>query len=359
MTLIEFFDEEIIDNVAGTLLLRPFRTVFLYSGEKNIAFVNAMEKILARRKIETLIVMESIDIRSVESASSKIEECIKKYDDCHFDISGGNDIMLVAMGNVAKAYNLPMHGVNPMKNTVTAINGKFDYTVYDDAFLTVEELIMLHGGKVKRDFSRPETYTWTRDRHSENIIEKTWNVCKSDVGAWNRAIGTMKSYKVQDKNLLSMVWSKLKAAGLVYKEGNTVKYKSDIVKYLINKQGTALEMFTFIAAKSTDFFEDGQSSVVIDWKGRRDIENEIDVVLTKGLTGYFISCKNGTVDSDELYKLSIVSNRFGGKYAKKILVLSKFEPDMGFMNRAEELGIRVIKNVRLLSKESFGKKLIK
>lgn len=52
----------------------------------------------------------------------------------------------------------------------------------------------------------------------------------------------------------------------------------------------------------------------------KDTENEIDVVLMKGLTLIFISCKNGQVDDDELYKLESVTNRFGGLYAKKVLI---------------------------------------
>ena len=64
------------------------------------------------------------------------------------------------------------------------------------------------------------------------------------------------------------------------------------------------------------------------------------------------------VESEELYKLSTVAKRFGGKYAKKILVISKFEPDRSFMERAEEMGIKVIKNVRHLKGADFGKRLI-
>ncbi len=358
MTLIEFFDEEIMDNAAGTLLLKSETTVFLFPGDINFAFVRALEKIVEKRGYNTKMVTESIDISNVAKAKEKIEECIKKYPDCHFDISGGNDVVLVAMGEVAREYSLPMHSVNPKEKTVTPINNSFDYHVHDVS-LTVEELIFLYGGKVGKDASVPETYEWKRDGKSEEIIEKAWNVCKSDVGAWNSAVGAFKNYNADKKNLLALVWTKLKKEGLVQREGNSVRYKSPLVKYLLSKQGTALEMFTYIAAKGTNFFDDGQSGVVIDWKGKREVENEIDVLLTKGLTGYFISCKNGMVDSDELYKLSIVAERFGGKYAKKLLVLSRFEPDASFMQRAEELNIKVIKNVRHLSKGDFGKRLIK
>ena len=356
MTIVEFFDEEIIDNVAGTLLLRPERTVFLYSGEKNQKFVEALESLCKTREFTTQIVMEKIDVSSVQSAKQKIKEIASKYADCDFDIAGGSDEMLVAIGEAAKEFNVPLHSVKVKEKKVISVNSDKKYTVHD-TFLTVEELVLIHGGKTSSDSRVRETYSWERNVKSEQDIERVWNICRKDTGAWNTAIGAFRGYRADKKNVLTMIWTMLKKEGLVRRDANGVKCKNELVRYLISKQGTALEMFTYIAAKEAEFFDDGQSGVVIDWKGRREVENEIDVFLTRGFSGYFISCKNGLVDSDELYKLSTVSKRFGGKYAKKILVLSRFEPDKSFMERAEELGIKVIKNVRHLKKNDFAKRI--
>lgn len=357
MTIVEFFDNEIIDNAAGTILLRPERTVFLYSGERNDAFLKTLERIMENRGVYTRLIMEHIDISSIESAQEKIEEIVKRYPQCDFDIAGGSDEMLVAIGSVAKEHNLPLHSVKVSQKKVISINGNKQYKVHD-TFLTVEELISLHGGKCGKDSRERATYTWTRNPSEESDIEKVWSICRQDPGAWNTAIGAFNGYRADKKSVLTMIWAKLKKEGLVKKTDTVVRYKNNLVKYLLGKQGTALEMFTYITAKETGFFDDGQSGVIIDWRGRREVENEIDVLLTRGMTGYFVSCKNGMVDSDELYKLNTVANRFGGKYAKKILVLSKFEPDQSFMNRAREMGISVIKNVKYLKKADFSKKLI-
>ncbi len=357
MTIVEFFDNEAIDNAMGTLLLHPDRTVFLYTGEISEAFFVALKNIMKKRKINCEIVLEKIDVSTVEKAKEKIEEIIEKYPDCDFDIAGGSDEMLVAIGLAAKEHSLPMHTVNPMRKTVRSVNSEKCYNVFD-VTLSVDELVNLHGGKCGRETQTPETYTWQRDLQSEKDIEKVWDICRQDIGAWNAAIGSFNGYKADKRNVLAMIWAKLKRDALVKKENNAVRYKNDLVKYLLAKQGTALEMFTFIAAKSIDFFDDGKSGVTIDWKGKREVENEIDVLLVKGVTGYFISCKNGMVDSDELYKLDTVAKRFGGKYAKKILVISKYEPDRGFMERAAEMKIKVIKNAKYLKKEDLAKRII-
>ncbi|MBE5878308.1 MAG: hypothetical protein E7290_15665 [Lachnospiraceae bacterium] len=51
----------------------------------------------------------------------------------------------------------------------------------------------------------------------------------------------------------------------------------------------------------------------------------------------------------ELYKLNTVANRFGGKYAKKILVASSLEKDSDYANylrqRAQDMQIRVIDDI--------------
>ena len=78
----------------------------------------------------------------------------------------------------------------------------------------------------------------------------------------------------------------------------------------------------------------------------------------QGTTPIFISCKNGFVDADELYKLSVVADRFGGPYAGRMIVLTQHQPDASFLNRAKELSIRVIQNVHNISTTSFWEKLV-
>ena len=77
----------------------------------------------------------------------------------------------------------------------------------------------------------------------------------------------------------------------------------------------------------TKTYNDVMNGVYIDWDGDistdqngYDTENEIDVIMMHGMVPVFVSCKNGYVDKDELYKLNAVATRFGGKYAKKVLV---------------------------------------
>ena len=77
----------------------------------------------------------------------------------------------------------------------------------------------------------------------------------------------------------------------------------------------------------------------------------------KGVVPIFISCKNGKIPDDELYKLNTVAEQFGSDYAKKVLVAA----DMGksansrkyFFERAKDMGIQIIENVHTMSPEKF------
>jgi hypothetical protein len=105
-----------------------------------------------------------------------------------------------------------------------------------------------------------------------------------------------------------------------------VSYKNEQVKKCLTKAGQALEMKIYTTAKAlldkdgVPFYDDTLNGVVIDWDGEfhdesvediYDTENEIDVMLMHDVVPVFISCKNGTVTSDELYKLNTVADHYG------------------------------------------------
>ena len=120
----------------------------------------------------------------------------------------------------------------------------------------------------------------------------------------------------------------------------------------------------------TPVYNDVANGVVIDWDGEfhneavealYDTENEIDVLLMHGVVPVFVSCKNGAVSSDELYKLNTVAERFGGQYAKRVLVATALE-SMGesgkyIRQRAKDMNIKLVENVQELDDAEFAKKI--
>jgi len=112
--------------------------------------------------------------------------------------------------------------------------------------------------------------------------------------------------------------------------------------------GMCLELFVYKTALEADFFDDVSISVIIDWNGRiaepNDTTNEIDVMLTKGLTPVFISCKTGIPSTASLNEVHTLATRLGGSFAKPVLAtmnnLKETAPSL--CNRAAELGVTLI-----------------
>ena len=161
------------------------------------------------------------------------------------------------------------------------------------------------------------------------------------------------------------------------REENTfsLEFKNPQIRRVLTKAGTILELITYVAAcrvetKSGDLcYTDAMTGVFIDWDGvvheeddpQVDTQNEIDVILMKGLVPVFVSCKNGAVEEEELYKLNTVTERFGGKYAKKVLLGTSLgrggRSKRYLLERAEDMGIKVIEGVHEMPPEEFARQL--
>ena len=103
--------------------------------------------------------------------------------------------------------------------------------------------------------------------------------------------------------------------------------------------------------------------VTIDWDSETSdafpTYNEIDVMTMRGTTPNFISCKNGALDIDELYKLCAVRTKFGTSDSQAILVtqdLSQLGTKGDFIrSRAEDMNVVIVDEVNKKSPEELRK----
>ena len=144
---------------------------------------------------------------------------------------------------------------------------------------------------------------------------------------------------------------------------------------VLTTAGTILDLSTYAAARKIESkngepcYTDAMTGVFIDWDAvvheeddrEVDTQNEIDVVLMKGLIPVFVSCKNGAVEEEELYKLNTVAERFGSKFARKVLVGTTLgrggRSKRYLLERAEDMGIKVIEGVHEMPREEFARQL--
>lgn len=143
-----------------------------------------------------------------------------------------------------------------------------------------------------------------------------------------------------------------------------------MIKRIIGKAGNMLELHVYeVATRDGYIFSDAIIGAHIDWDGEihdfehpgYDTMNEIDVILMKNVCPIFISCKSGKAGGSALHELETVSRKFGGKYARKALVLAKACDDTTgtqyFKQRARDMHIWIIDDVFRLSDEQLLNKL--
>lgn len=422
MTYIEFFDRTASENICACLANAPER-VILVGEKKNLSrSVTVYRKIFLNRDHDVEFICKSINRNDIQSIVNILSEIVETYDDCVFDLTGGDDLLLVAVGIVSERYrdrHIQMHRFNISSNTVTDCD-QDGRTIVESELpaMTVAENIMVYGGVIVRDDDKEGgTFDWTLDREFREDIGKIWDICKVDVRLWNTQIGVIaEAWRIGGADGLtaeasvSRITAGLKRDGgkLVYikrimngllkggliteckydEETLRITFKNEQVRRCLTKSGQALEMKMYLAIlaatdnKGKPVYNDVMNGVRIDWDGEihtgdgaYDTENEIDIMMMHGIAPVFVSCKNGDVDPEELYKLNSVAARFGGKYAKKILVASGLEdPDdktsekktkaqrdreeaaKYIRQRAKDMGIHVIEGIQKMDDVALAKK---
>ena len=414
MTYVEFFDKTDSNNISTCLTLIPERVIFIGDNAKVMKkHIANYDRVFNDRGHDVEFIYKTSSKSNLDNAVHLITEIVETYDDCVFDITGGEEIFNLALGIVYEKYpdkNIQIHKFNIRNNMIYDCD-KDGNTVYRNLpLLSVEENVRIYGGDVAYgDINSGKTYKWDMNEGFVRDINLIWDICKNNVRYWNAVISVFESMEfvgntVGEDNLTTVV-SKVKLENylsrhrmkyivskgilkylLKYKlitcfddsdeEKITVSYKNEQVKKCLTKAGQALEMKIYVTVKElTDsdgnlLYNDVANGVVIDWDGEfhdekiqdvYDTENEIDILIMHDIVPVFVSCKNGIVTADELYKLNTVAERFGGEYAKKVLVATSLkkmgEAGKYLRQRAEDMRIKIIEDIQILEDEELERKL--
>ncbi len=392
MTFIEFFEKDAIENICSSLTKAPDRVILLGDKRKLMQkHADNYKSVLSARGLDVAFVCQTVNKNCMQEIIEALSALVETYDDCVFDLTGGEDLYLVAAGIVSERYKdrkIQMHRFNIRNNTI--VDGDMDgETILTETgpMLSVEENIKIYGGGVVYDEQRADaTPQWDMNDAFKSDINAMWDICRQDTRQWNAQIGVLETAeKVSESGgglSVSVPVGDLQAAverdggkfairrnvmeGLLYAgllktfvcDDHTfsVTYKNEQVKRCLTLAGRVLEMKVYLSAldaqekDGSKTYNDAMNGVVIDWDGEIGVEghetkNEIDVMMMHGMVPVFVSCKNGYVDKDELYKLNAVASRFGGKYARKVLVatsLDESDTSNYLRQRAEDMGIRLV-----------------
>lgn len=404
MTLIECFDRSPVDNIIGCLRLRPEKLVFLGEEKEMEKSVKRYRRFLKDRNMNTEVILQGVNMDDLDDIVHVLSGIVNRDTDCVIDLTGGDERIIMAVGAVLagldkeRRKHVTAQRFDTEENTFSDCDGDGLVIPGFDAKLTTRELIALHGGIVHPSTEQPDK------SYSPSMLDPFWELVCENPRDWNKNVAALNEFQSRSysdyevyvpleplssvisnfrekKERVSRLLYAMKKAGMVKDESHSgafhYRYTHPLPQLCLSKAGNVLELKTLLEARALKengrpFFQDCMMGVSIDWDGiiypasahQAETRNEIDVILMHGTTPLFISCKNGTIDDVELYKLHTVATHFGGAYVKKMLIATEIPkkgdlPDYAFIKRAEDMGIHLVKEAATLSVQGWREELKK
>lgn len=371
----EFLDDEPIENIVTCLNYKIDKTVFFGYAEVIEKRRESMERFLKKYCGVSQVAFFSMSHTDLDSVIDMMRKQAKRErqqgNQVFFDITGGENLILVAFGILSGELNAPMHMYDIESGELIELNTK-EATPISKAVekrivrLNLDSYIEMQGGVI--NYRLHKGLKSAEDEEFNRLIPKIWDVAKENASAWNSFSAFLKQYgsdeddgnslwvnlRIKGKNVnapqgLQRILSECADYGILVDmryQGDecSFRYRDDAVKDCLLDAGSILELHTFMQEKEK--YTDCRVGVHLDWDGfihektKQDVLNEVDVLALDGYVPVFMSCKNGHVDKEALYELDSVAGRFGGKYARKILVATKGLWGTDGL-RAEEMKIEV------------------
>ncbi len=393
MTTVEFLYRCPTENIASALTLRPDKIIFI--GNKSDKRENIYTRFIKSKSPSTKTEFIYTDTNDLYNLIEILSGIVKSDTQITFDLTGGEDLLLTAMGVMIERFkNITVQRFNINQNRLISWKNGEKSERATNASLSVDEQISLHGGMIIEN--RADEIVL--NEKTAPVIDALWSVFKNDkhyntnVKLLQRAMKfnrdnrslfaniSINEFRKSEQDDRTADWlieflEFLKNDGIInYLDTQNNKilfsFSNNTAKELLEKSGNILEMKVYKTANEikaqngAPYYSDSMRSVIIDWDGKignnktGDTKNEIDCVLMKNLIPVFISCKGGDIEEAELYKLDAVARRFGGKYAKKVLISANHGKDeiaaAYFKKRAEDMNITLLENAHLLSDSEFS-----
>lgn len=401
MTIVEFFDIASLENICSTLLCRPDKVVLIGHSNSRLKHTIALYTDVARSKgINTEFFGVKVSRNNLNAIVDKLEDVVRNNpEDCIFDLTGGDDLYLVAVGIIMERYRgrVQCHRFNFTSEQLYDCDSDGSVLEAKSLKISVADNVAIYDGKIiyegDGDFF---TYRWDFNADFINDVKLMWQICAKNPRLWNIQIGTIggvcdylempselevsydrhEAEEILRENRIKYscvpwILNDLKKKGLIraltVDENISFEFKNEQVKKCLTISGQILELYvaiTLLAIKDEDgepLYNDVKVGTVINW-GHEQFDdtstvNEVDVIAMKGAIPIFISCKNGFFDANELYKLSAVADKFGNKYAKKVLVTTEFDRlgDLAdfLSSRMIDMEIRCISDVDQMPEGEF------
>ena len=358
--LVELFDHHTIEkNVYQTFICDCDEVLFL-----SLKKITEDERLsLKHFLLDQVSHVKQVHFRqiSLDKITDDLNLFLTNYDSVTLDVFGGDSILAIFLYQYGLEKQLPIIAIDIEQGKQFKWKmGKVEKEELVIPNLTIEQLMALRGGKLlksKQPFHTPKqiaaikklaNFALTNPEEWLKVTQffasaRTSNL-HSETGKELENNGKRYSYP---KSIISL----LTDADLLHIEEETSKqvsytFSTPEAQLLCRSKGHILELYLYLLALESEYFDEYMIGAEIDWNGifpeADNVQNEIDVVLRKGQSIIFISCKMTDLSVEAINELEVYANHFAGETCLKLIVCSgKINPV--YNHRCQEYGVLVIK----------------
>ena len=313
--LVELFDHHTIEkNVYQTFICDCDEVLFL-----SLKKITEEERLsLKHFLLDQVSHVKQVHFRqiSLDKITDDLNLFLTNYDSVTLDVFGGDSILAIFLYQYGLEKQLPIIAIDIEQGKQFKWKmGKVEKEELVIPGLTIEQLMALRGGKLIK--SKQPKYS------PKQMI----------------TIKKLANYAI------------LTEANLIHideESSDHISYtfSSPEAQLLCRTKGHILELYLYLLAIESEYFDECMIGAEIDWNGIfpevDNVQNEIDVVLRKGQSIIFISCKMTDLSVEAINELEVYANHFAGETCLKLIVCSgKINPV--YNHRCQEYGVLVIK----------------
>lgn len=371
-TLVELYDKEPVENVLAACVFEPALVVYVCDiTDNSLRKETAVYRLLKSKGIKTKPRFYYIDTTDFAMIYRTLSAIARDYPSCVFDFTGGKDLVLLAAGIFCKEHNVDGFYIDIATGRFCKVFGCYEMakSFFMPKFCSAD-IFALAGAALQGYGHFPRSLM---DEEFENDIFIVWDIMIKNPAAWGGLVSFLQAalrqvyedelsvnskqvVRVNDHTVVKCnlpVLRRLQEANIINQLSSDSKHvsfriKNGLLKKCLTNHGIWLELYAYLCCKRSCFFDDARTSVLVDWedapKGHDTTRNEIDVLLVKGVTPVFISCKTGQPTALAMSEIKIISEKFGGIFTKTVIMTASNlkQENKALLQRATDLGIYVL-----------------
>ena len=302
---------------------------------------------------------------SLEQLANQLDYCLAGYDQVLLDVFGGDSLLALSLYQYGLDRHLPIVAMDVERGKQYKwVAGQLEKEDLDIPTLSIQQLIALRGGKMlksKRPIHSAQQIAAIKKLASSAIanpshwyqVTQFFSLAKTnDLHAETKKIlENNGKYYHYPESLIPL----LMEAGMLCMESEDKKrvaysFPSQEAQVFCRNKGHILEVYLYLLALESQLFDECMIGGEIDWNGifpeADNVQNEIDVILRKGRSITFISCKMTDLSVEAINELEVYANHFAGESCLKLIVCTgKINP--AYANRCQEYGVLVIRSEQI------------